>query len=261
LLSFLFVLLPQAVALTAWFFASSNVVRQIELTGHLPPIDQFMSLFTLIGESVLFPSMLATLLFIVGVLSLARTSVDYFESKPESIKSTILRSVRVLLFKGLGVMLMLLILLPALSVMPILRAIGMSMLVMLPITLVAGTAGGFKTTWDTLWLKYTSPTSLGRWPVFVNVLSITGTVISLFFIGGILIEAIPVLDIKFGLSSALFEKDVFFFGRKMNLMWFVASTVGLIWETGLIAVIMPFLASLHHLTTAPDGHTPFQAEL
>jgi hypothetical protein len=260
LLSFWFIFLPQLMAVYAFLLTATSIEKAIADTSSLAPLDQFMSLFNGIGQRILLPSLVAGGLFFVGMLSLARTSVDYFESKPESIPSAIMRSMRVLLTKGLGAGLMLIIITPALTLMPLLRAIGISMLLMLPVTLVASSSGGFKSTWDTLWLRYTSPTAFGRWPVFVNVLSVTGLFISLFFLGGFLIEKIPVLDTIMGTSAGFLEKNVAVLGGVMNAGWLIAAMTGLIWEAGLLAVMMPFLASVYHLTTTPEGHTPFQAE-
>jgi hypothetical protein len=148
--------------------------------------------------------------------------------------------------------------LPVLVLMPLLRAVAMSMLVMLPVTLVAGSAGGFKTAWDTLFLKYASKTSFGRWPIFINVLSVTGVFLTVFFVVSIGIEAVSVLDTILGIPAGILGADLSAGGVSINTGQFISTAIGILWESLAIMVIIPFTAATYHLSTVPEGHVDFE---
>ena len=259
-IAFLFVFCPQLLIYLAWAKASSGIKQELVNTASLAPLAQILALFQGVTRLVALPSLIGAALLMVGVLALARTSVDYFESRPDGFKQILARALRVLLTKGLGVFVLLTILLPALTILPLLRAVAMSMLVMLPVTLVANTNGGFKTTWDTLLLKYASQTKYGRWPTFINVLSMTGLFLTALFGVTLLINLVSSLDAVFELPAGFLANDVTFAGLTINCGWMLSAFLGLIWESVAIAVIMPFMAAIYHLSTVPEGHTPFEAQ-
>jgi len=252
--------LPQFIVVFAWGRVASGVQQQLQAAASLSPLQQTVAIFSGTSSQLIMPMFLAMLLVILGILALARTSVDYFESRPQGIVQTIMGAMRTLITKGLGAFLLLVFLLPVLTIMPLLRAVALSMLVMLPVTLVAGATGGFKTTWDTLFLRYATQTKYGRWPVFINVLSIAGVFLTALFGISILIESLPTIDTWFEFPAGLLERDLKFFGLEINWGQFLSQITALIWESLALAIIMPFTAALYQLSTVPEEHTPFETE-
>jgi hypothetical protein len=259
-IAFLLIFCPQLLVLLAWGQAASSVKQRLVDTATLSPLDQALTIFSDIGGNIAWPTLLGFLCVATGVLALAQTSVDYFESRPEKLSQTLLRALRVLITKGFGVLLLLLILLPALTIMPLLRAVALSMLVMLPVTLVASLTGGFKTTWDTLFLRYATHTKYGRWPIFINVLSVSGVFLTALFGVSILIESLGMLDIWLDIPAGILERDLTVLGMQWNVGQGLSQVLTLVWESLAVAMIMPFTAALYQMSTIPQEHTPFETE-
>ena len=149
------------------------------------------------------------------------------------------------------------ILLPSLVVVPLIQSVALSMLVMLPVTLVASGNGGLRTTWETIFLKYATTTSFGRWPVFINVLSVTGIFLTALFGVSLLIDQISVLDTIFEMPAGILDKTISIPGIQMNAGLLISGLMNLIWESFAITMIIPFTAAIYHLSTAPSDHVPF----
>ncbi len=261
LIAFMFILLPQILSFFIWNMASLEATNSLPRLAGPNLIDQIEVFFTGISSRVLVWSLISGVLGLTGVLTLARTSVDYFESRPGPLVEVTKRAIRILLTKGPGALLLLMMVLPVLVLMPLLRAVAMSMLVMLPVTLVAGSGGGFKTAWDTLFLKYASKTSFGRWPIFINVLSITGIFLTLFFVVSIGIEASAVLDTIIEIPAGILDVDLSAAGISVNAGQLISTVVGILWESLAIMVIIPFTAATYHLSTVPEGHVDFETSV
>ena len=257
LITVIFILVPNLLAYLAWQSTAIQAVDALNSMTNMPAITEIESLFATVSSLIVAPSLAFGVLKILGILTLARSCVDYFESRPGSIGSVISRAGRVLLTKGLGVVLILIIISPVIFLMPFLRALAMSMLVMLPVTLVAGGNGGLRTTWETIFLKYATTTSFGRWPVFINVLSVTGIFLTALFGVSLLIDQISVLDTIFEMPAGILDKTISIPGIQMNAGLLISGLMNLIWESFAITMIIPFTAAIYHLSTAPSDHVPF----
>ena len=258
LITFMFIMLPQILAFFMWNMTASEATLSLGSLTQIKLIDQIETFFAAISSRVLGWAIISGGLGVVGILTLARTSVDYFESRPGPVFDVTKRALRVLLTKGPGALLLLILVMPVLVLMPLLRAVAMSMLVMLPVTLVAGAGGGFRTAWDTLFLKYANRTDFGRWPVFINVLSVTGIFLTVFFAVSMGIETLAVLDTIFGIPAGILATDFHVAQFSVNGGRFISAAVGILWESLAIAVIVPFTAATYHLSTVPDGHVDFE---
>lgn len=259
-IALVFILIPQFALLIAWAQASDQAVSLLTELSAKPPIVILEKLLNSITGPIATTGTLVFFLGIIGILSLARTCVDYFESRPTSITNVCLRALRVLVTKGLGTLVFFVILLPVLAIMPLVRAIVISMLIMLPVTLVSSPLGGFRTAWDTLFIKYASRTKFGRWPIFINILSFAGIFLTVLFAVTILIEASSIIDIWFGFKAGFLETDVNLFGIKMAAGVFIAKILSLLWNALWVTIMIPFAAAAYHLSTIPHDHVGFETE-
>ncbi len=259
LISLCFLLLPQLAATMAWGTAAASTVSSLQAFQDLSPKLQFQAVLMLFSSKIVISTIFAMITSLLGILALARSSVDYFESFPGTLKQVGLRSVRVLVTKGLGCFFLLAMVLPTLVLMPLLRAVAMSMLVMLPVTLVTGTLGGFRTGWDTLFLRYATKTTFGRWPIFVNVLSVAGIFLTLFFGVSLLIEYISIADTLLDIPAGFFGRTLHINGLSINGGIALTNILQVLWECFAITAVMPFTAAIYHLSTVPAGHVPFEA--
>ncbi len=259
-IAFYFIFCPQFIVWLVWGRVASGVKTRLLETATLSPLHQAVDVFTGIGSQVLAPVLSAAVFVMIGILALARTSVDYFESRPDGFKNTLMKAARVFLTKGLGAVILLIILMPVLTIMPLLRAVALSMLVMLPVTLVASTSGGFTTTWDTLFLRYASSSRYGRWPVFINVLSVAGLFLTALFGISLLIDSLTMADLWFEVPAGILENDLVLGGLTINWGHFLSDVFNLGWESLAIAVIIPFTAAVFHVSTIPEDHTPFETK-
>jgi hypothetical protein len=260
-ISIVFLVAPQLVAFLAWGGASSQAVKALATLEGLSPRLQLEAVYNLISTKVILASLFAGCMGMIGVLALARSCVDYFESRPETLRDVVVRAVRVFLKKGIGCFVLMAMVFPTLVLLPLLRAVAMSMLVMLPVTLVAGPSGGFKTGWDTLFLKYANHSASGRWPVFVTVLSVTGVFLTSLFGVAMLIELIGIADTLVEIPAGLLATTIHLGGISINSGLALSGILGLLWECLAIAVILPFTAAIYHLSTVPVGHVPFETAI
>jgi hypothetical protein len=258
-IAFIFIFLPQLTLSLAWAEVARVGVESLRELATKPPIVVLEGIIDLLSEYVLSAGIGAFLLGLLGLLALARTSVDYFESRPSSFVDVVARAGRVLLTKGLGTFLFLAVLLPLLAILPLLRAIALSMLLMLPITLVVSHKGGFRTTWDTLFLKYGSLSRFGRWPIFFNVLTFSGIFLTLLFAFIMLIDFLKVIDTWLVIPAGLLEGEVQLFNYKIGWGEFITQILTLVWNTAWFAIAMPFAAATYHLSTMPEDHVNFEA--
>ena len=258
LISLCFLVVPNLAAAIAWGSAAAVTVPTLASLQSLSPRLQFEAILQIVSNRVLGVTFFATIMGILGVLALARSSVDYFESFPGTFKQVSKRSLRVLLTKGLGCFFLLAMVLPALLLMPLLRAVAMSMLVMLPVTLVTGTQGGFRTGWDTLLLRYANQTKFGRWPTFVNVLSVAGIFLTLFFGVSLIIEYLAVADTVLEIPAGFLASNLQVGAFTLNGGLALSSLLQILWESFALAAIVPFTAAIYHLSTVPAGHVAFE---
>ena len=260
-ISIVFLVAPQLVVFFAWGSASTQAVKALATLENLSPRLQLEGVFNLISTKVILASLFAGGMGMIGILALARSCVDYFESRPETFRNVVFRAVMVFFKKGIGCLLLIAMVFPTLVLLPLLRAVAMSMLVMLPVTLVAGPSGGFKTGWDTLFLKYANQSASGRWPVFVTVLSVTGVFLTSLFGVSMLIELIGIADTLLELPAGLLATNLHLGGISINSGMALSGFLGLLWECFAIAVILPFTAAIYHLSTVPAGHVPFETAI
>lgn len=258
LISLYFLVLPNFVAAVAWGTAAAVTVPTLASLQALSPRLQFEGIFQIVSTRIFGVTFFATVMGMIGILALARSSVDYFESFPGTLRQVSMRSLRVLLTKGLGCFFLLVMVLPTLLLMPLLRAVAMSLLVMLPVTLVTGTHGGFRIGWDTLLLRYANKTKFGRWPVFINVLSVAGIFLTVFFGGSLLIEYLAVADTLLEIPAGFLGSTIHVGGLSINGGLALSSVLQVLWESFALATIVPFTAAIHHLSTVPAGHVAFE---
>lgn len=258
-IAFIFILLPQLGLSLAWAEVARRGVASLDDLSVKSPIAVVEGIINLFSYYILTSGIVSFLLTTLGVLALARTSMDYFESRPSTIGNVLARSSRIFLTKGLGALLFIVILLPILAILPLLRAIALSMLLMLPITLVVSHRGGFKTAWDTLFLKYGASTRFGRWPIFFNVLTFSGIFLTLLFAFIMLIDFAKVIDTWLVIPAGILESEIQISNYKMAWGEMVTQILSLIWDTAWFAVAMPFAAATYHLSTIPEDHVAFEA--
>ncbi len=261
LISLYYIFLPQLAAAFALGTAAASTVSALADFQNLTPFLQFQSILVLFSNRIVISGLFAGAMGLLGILALARSSVDYFESYPGTLREVSLRSLRILLRKGLGSLFFFAILLPSLVVVPLIQSVALSMLVMLPVTLVTGSQGGFRTGWDTLFLRYANKTNFGRWPIFVNVLSVAGVFLTLYFGVSILIDHIAVADTLLEIPAGFLANTVHFGGLAVNgghgLTWLLQ----IFWQCFAISTIIPFTAAIYHLSTVPEGHVSFEASV
>jgi hypothetical protein len=257
LIALFLLVLPDLLDLLTWQQASAKTVLAFKGMGDLAPMAQMEALASFVSSQVTMPIIVLNIVKILGILMLARTSVDYFESRPSPLKTVATRSLRTLLTKGLGTLVFLIIAVPATSIVPFLFVITMSLLVMLPVTLISSSHGGFKTSKDTLFLNYAAGMPGGKMPVFMNILPVTGFFITAMIGVTFLLDQIPVLDVILEIPAGFFSHEVHLFGSAMNLARLCADILIIFWQALCVSVAMPFTAAIYHLTTAPEGHEDF----
>ena len=260
LIGLVFLLLPQLLLALAWAYASTDAVMLLQDWASKPPLDLIEIVWGTTVSRVAPAFFLSFLMGLIGILALARTCVDYFESRPATFGDIILRALRTLFTKGLGAGIFLIILLPVLSLMPLLRAVALSLLVMLPVTLVSSPHGGFRTSWDTLFLKYAMKTRFGRWPVFINILSVSGLFLTVMFALSFLIEASSIADTWLGLPAGIFETELNLIVSKISFGALFSKLLTIFWNSLWLALLMPFAAAALHISTIPGDHVTFEAE-
>jgi len=257
LIALTFLVLPQIALLLVWGQASTDAVAIMDSWREKSSLQIIEDVFSSVSTQVFGWTALATILGLVGVLTLARTCVDYFESRPATIGNTSARAVRVLLTKGFGSAFLLALMMPILAVLPLLRAVAISLLVMLPITLVTSPNGGFKTTWDSIFLKYATKTLYGRWPTFINVLTVTGLFLTALFGVGLLLDMASVVDTIMEIDDQILGREIKFSGVKIGFGNLISESLYIIWESTWIALLCPFTAATYHLVTLPQDHVGF----
>jgi hypothetical protein len=258
-IAFIFLFLPQIALTLVWAETSRTALESLAQLSASSPLAVFETVIQLLSNSLLPVGFLTLLLSLLGILALAQTSVDYFESKPSPIGNVLKRAGKRLLTKGLGTFLFFIVLFPVLAVLPLLRAVALSMLMMLPITLLVSDKGGFRTSWDTLFLKYSGTTRFGRWPIFFNVLSFAGIFLTILFGFIILIDFLKIVDTWLSIPAGLLESEVKIYNYNFGFAEFVAQLMILILNSAWFAVAMPFAAATYHLSTTPEDHVRFEA--
>lgn len=254
-----FALVPELLDLFIWQSASLKAVLGLTEVAGRSPIEQIEHLLS-VGLSVIaLPTILLGLVKALGILMLARTCIDYFESSPKPFGSVVARSFKVLLTKGLGVILALVIIMPVTSVIPFLAVLTLSLLVMLPVTMVTSTKGGLKTTFDTLFLNYTTAARVGgKLPIFMNIVTVAGFFLTLLLGIEFLLEQIPEMDVLMETPSRFFDQDINILGYQMNAALFLSKVLDAFWQVTATTIMIPFTAAIYHLTTAPEGHQDFE---
>ncbi len=261
LIAFIFLLLPDLLLSVTWSHVASLGVDLAKSQSNAPAIQIIENVVSLILSQVFPVGAAAILMGCVGILAIARTSVDYFESRPSSVRDVSVRALRILVTKGLGVFVFLIMIMPIIAVVPLAGTIGISMLLMLPVTLTVTHKGGFRTAWDTLFLRYAEPTPYGRWPIFLNVLFVAGTFLSLLLTFSLIVNFGLVMDVWLEIPAGSLESDVNFLGLKMSLGHFVSLLLKTIFDAFWLAVAIPFTAATLHLSTAPKNHVGFETEV
>jgi hypothetical protein len=257
LIGLLFLVIPDLAQLLAWQEASSKTDKALAALASRPPLEQIEELASLVTSILALPMLTVLILKAVGVLMLARTSVDYFESRPSPFSSIIGRSMRVLITKGFGVLAFLLIVLPLTSLIPFLFVITISLLVMLPVTLVSSQHGGLKTSMDTLFINYSTTAKGGKSAVFMTILPITGFFLTLMLGVSFLLDQIHMLDVIIERPAGFLTYTTTIFGYTMNMANFITHLVSIIWQASALVIIIPFTAAIYHLSTIPEGHKEF----
>lgn len=258
LIAFIFIFLPQVILTLAWAESAKLGVEQLKELSSKSTLLILTDIYELVASRAVSAGILATILGVIGVLALARTCVDYFESRPSSFADVLKRSLWIFARKGVGTLIFFLILLPIFA-HPLLRAISISMLVMLPITLVVSPKGGFLTTWDTLFVTYAKNTRIGRLPTFFNVLAFSGLFLTLLFIVSLLIESLQVVDTLLTIPAGVLETEITIFSYRIGVAQLIGQGLSHIWMCIWMAIVMPFAAAAYHLSTTPDDHVTFEA--
>lgn len=261
LIAFIFLLLPDLILSVTWSHVASVGVDFAKAHSNDPAIKIIESVISLVLSHIFPVGAAAILMTCVGILAIARTSVDYFESRPSSVLDVSLRALRTLATKGLGVFVFLVMITPIIAVVPLAGTIGISMLLMLPVTLTVTHKGGFRTAWDTLFLRYAEPTPYGRWPIFLNVLFVAGTFLSLLLTFSLLVNFALVMDVWFEIPAGSLASDLNLLGLKMSLGHFISLLLKAIFDAFWLSVAIPFTAATLHLSTAPKNHVGFEAEV
>ena len=109
LITFLFIMLPQILAFFIWNMTASEATLTLGSLTQVKLIDQIETFFAAISSRVLGWAIISGGLGVIGILTLARTSVDYFESRPGPVFDVTKRALRVLLTKGPGALLLLIL--------------------------------------------------------------------------------------------------------------------------------------------------------
>lgn len=257
LIALFFLAVPDLLDLLSWQRTSFKVVSAFKEMSGIAPMAQIEALAALVNTQETLPLLVLNIIKVIGILMLARTSVDYFESRPGPLKTVASRSIRTLLTKGFGCLLFLIFAIPMTSLVPFLFVITMSLLVMLPVTLVSSSHGGFRTSMDTLFLNYTARTAGGKMPAFMNIIPVTGFFLTAMLGVTFLLDQIPVLDVFLEIPAGFFAQEINIFGYPINAARFCADVLIIIWQAFIVATAIPFTAAIFHLTTAPDGHEDF----
>lgn len=189
-------------------------------------------------------SMISLILILLGVLALARASVDYFEQRPSSVATSLQAAARALFLKGFGAAIMLVFVLLPSSVLALLRVVVLCLLVMLPLELVAGHKGGMRSVLDVLFLKYAVKGPLGKWPVFSNVMTVGGLSLSIMFLLQLMLVYMLDADVAFGFKSDWWVEQISIFGGTISRSHLIFRILELFFDAGVIALAMPFVASL-----------------
>lgn len=259
LIALFFVFLPDILDLVAWQVTASTAVSALAETPGKTPLELLEHLVSRGLSTLALPNVILGVIKAWGILMLARTSVDYFESRPEPLSSVALRSLIVLFRKGLGALLVLLLVIPVTSIIPFVAVITLSMLVMLPVTLVTGTKGGIRTTIDTIFLNYTTPARVGgKVPAFMNILTVAGFFLTILLGIGFLIDQLPQIDLLMQIPAGFFAKDIEIFGQTINASQLLSNFLNVTWQTLGLIVMLPFTAAMYHLQTVPEGHKDFE---
>lgn len=254
LIALMLILGPDLVLFFFWQSSAERTVAMLQSFSSYSPLAQIEALAAQFSSMMVGPLIGMTFIKVLGVLTLARSCVDYFESQPRPVKSANLRALKVLFTKGLGVIAFLLVISPLILAFPFFRALTISLLVMLPVTLVASTHGGFRTAFDTVFLRYARYSPVGRWPVFFNVLSVTGIFLAISFGLSFFIDQLAILDVIYELPAGFLDKTIDAGGVQMNSGLFMSRILSMLWDSLSTVLIIPFTAAIYHLTTAPDDH-------
>ena len=257
LIALFLLVIPDLLDLFIWQKASTLTVQAFKGMSHLAPLAQIEALASVTSSQVTLPIIIISLVKVLGVLMLARTTVDYFESRPSPLRSVASRSARTLLTKGIGALIFMMIAVPLTSVIPFLFVITMSLLVMLPVTLVSSSHGGFRTSMDTLFLKYAATARGGKMAIFMNILPVTGFFLTTMIGMTFLLNQVPVLDVLLEIPAGFFAKDISFLEGSINAARFLADVLIIFWQALSLAVVIPFTGAIYHLTTAPEDHEEF----
>lgn len=249
--AFSLLFIPRLVAF--FLFAKGATHFSQEIEGGALSQGNLLDGVSALAEKTLEGPMLAGffvfLMAMVGILALAHMSWDYFEQQPSSFASAAKRGLRTLVRKGFGALIMLAVVFVFSSVLAVLRVIILCLLVMLPIELVAGHSGGIKSVWNSMFLKYSVKSSYGRWPIFSNMMTLGGTVLSIAFLGQLAIAYIGDMDVVMGTAAGVWQKTIpLFGGGTISVAFFVQSLLELIFDTVVIATAMPFVAALRYFS-------------
>lgn len=248
--AFYLIFLPRLLATITFAKGSTAFVKQVR-EGALnsgPLLDLVVQLAATTLEPVLLVDVIALLLALVGALTTAKLSVDYFEQRPVTIASAMQSGAKTLLFKGLGATVMLLLVMIPTSVMTILRVIVLCLMVMLPLELVSGHNGGMRSVLNALFLRYATPTSGGRWPIFSNMMTIGGLFLSVMFLIQLGLSYLLNIDVLLGVKAAWWIQEIHLFGGTVSRGFLITHLLELAVDSTLIAVAMPFAAALRHFS-------------
>jgi hypothetical protein len=244
------IFLPQFLFVLCINSASQNAVKNLVKSNNSDKLQLFFSVFEQLSSSFAIPFTVTTITCFIGVLMMARISHNYFLSRQESNFQTLKISGFILAKKGLGTFTMLALLLPILTLIPMIRAITMSLLFMLPMILICESKGGFKTVWNTIFLRYALPQQ-PKWHIFINVLTISGLLLSFYLGLNVVIEWIPTADLLFDFDQSIFERSINFGPLSLNSGIFVSQLLSLSLESITIAATIPFTAAIYQHVTHP----------
>lgn len=249
--SFLLIFLPRFVAFFAFSSGAQSFARATEegalSRGNL--IDEMTALSSATLEKPLVLYLMSLVLTVIGVFALAHMSWDYFEQNPSTFKNAVTRSFKTFLRKGLSAFVAVAFILFFSSPLTILRVVVLCLLVMLPVELVAGHQGGMKSVWHALFLKYSARTPLGRWPIFSNMMTVGGTVLSLAFLVQLGLAYLSDIDVFVGMAAGKWHDQIHLWGGgTVSFAFLVQHILELIFDALILGASMPFIAALRYLS-------------
>ena len=249
--SFLLIFIPRFLAFFVFSSGAQSFADAVErgALSHGNLIDGITALSSANLERPLLLTFVALILTLIGALALAHMSWDYFEQNPSSFKNAFSRGSKTLLRKGFGAFVMLAVILVFSSPLTILRVVVLCLLVMLPMELAAGHQGGVKSVWNTIFLKYSARTALGRWPRFSNMMTLGGTALSIAFLLQLGLAYLGDIDVFVGIAAGRWHEPVHLWGGgTVSFAYLLQHILELLFDAALLGVTMPFIAALRYFS-------------